>query len=177
MKHLKIAILTVLGVVVVSFFVLVGLALRHLRNHPFSIPGPGLSDFSAHLAGEYSIYRNNGLDVVISPQGYCSGTPVIPSLVVECATDGRFILAKRNGMKRRSPNNPNDTFEDRDPEVVDFWILDSRQPHVDGPLTEAEFSKLRRSLGISESVVLRDVYEFRPPTPDDSSPRLNNRIK
>lgn len=69
-------------------------------------------------------------------------------------------------MKRRSPNDPNDTVEDRDPEVVDFWILESKQAHVDGPLTEAEFISLRRSLGISESIVLRDVYEFRPPEPD-----------
>lgn len=166
MKHVKKAILTVLVIGMLGFFVLVGLVLRHLRNYPFPFPGPGRSDFSAHLAGDYSIYRTNGLNVVISPQGYGPGTPVIPSLIVECATDGRFIIAKRNGMKRRSPNDPKDAFEDRDPEVVDFWILDTQQPRVNGPLSEAEFARLRRSLGISESVVLRNVHEFRPREPD-----------
>ena len=148
-----------------------------MRQPGFRFPAPGHSDFSAHIAGDYSIYRTNGLNVVISPQGYGPGTPVIPNLVVECATDGRFIIAKRNGMKRRSPNDPKDTSEDRDPEVVDFWILDTQQSHVDGPLDEAEFTKLRRSLGISESVVLRDVYEYRPPEPDANPSRktsMNN---
>lgn len=137
-----------------------------MRQTGFRFPGPGQSDFSAHLAGDYFLIRTSGLHVQISPQSHGDDTPVIPSLVVECATDGRFIIAKRNGLKRRSPNDPKDTFEDRDPEVVDFWILDTNQPHVDGPLTEAEFISLRRSLGISESMVLRNVYEFRTPEPD-----------
>jgi hypothetical protein len=163
---MKKAILTTLAIGILGVIALIGLALRHLGNHPFSVPGPGHSDFSAHLAVDYFIYRTNGLNVGISPQGYGPGTPVIPSLVRECATDGRFIIAKRNGMKRRSPNDPKDTFEERDPEIEDFWILDTQQPHVDGPLSEAEFIALRRSLGISESVVLRNVYDFQPPEPD-----------
>lgn len=153
----------------VTYCVLAGLAFLYVRSHPFSFPGPGLSDFSAHLAGDYSIHRNNALDIAISPNSYDTSTPVIPSLVVECATDGRFIIAKRNGLKRRSPNDPKDTFEDRDPDVVDYWILDSKQPHVDGPLTEEDFIRLRRSLGIDESIVLRNVYTFRPAAPNASS--------
>jgi hypothetical protein len=177
MKDLWWAIRGALTIAAVLFVTFGAYVWWGMRQPGFRFPGPGHSDFSAHLAGDYSIYRTSGLNVVISPQGYGPGTPVIPNLVVECATDGRFIIAKRNGMKRRSPNDPKDTFEDRDPEVVDFWILDTQQPHVDGPLTEAEFMKLRRSLGISESVVLRDVYEYRHPEPDTNPSRktsMNN---
>ncbi len=177
MKDLWWAICGALAIAAVLFVSFGAYLWWEMRQPGFRFPGPGHSDFSAHLAGDYSIYRTSGLNVVISPQGYGPGTPVIPNLVVDCATDGRFIIAKRNGVKRRSPNEPKDTFEDRDLEVVDFWILDTQQPHVDGPLTEAEFTKLRRSLGISESVVLRDVYEYRPPEPDVNPSRktsMNN---
>lgn len=166
MKDLWWAIRGALTMATVLFVTFGAFVWWGMRQPGFRFPGPGHSDFSAHLAGDYFISRTSGLNVRISPESYVEGTPVIPSLVVECATDGRFILAKRNGMKRRSPNDLNDTSEDKDSEVVDFWILDSKKPNVDGPLTKAEFLILRRSLGISESVVLRDIYEFRPPEPD-----------
>lgn len=128
-------------------------------------PGPGAADFSAHLAGDYYIHRTSGLNVFIAPEAWNDGTPTIQALVVECATDGRFIIAKRHGMKRRTPNDPNDTFEVEDPSQVDFWILDTKEPSVEGPLTESAFANRRRELKISESVKLRDVYEFRPKGP------------
>ena len=52
---------------------------------------------------------------------------------------------------------------EKDPNVVDYWILDAQQPRVEGPLTEAEFIKLRRSLGIAEDLQMRKVSEFAPP--------------
>jgi hypothetical protein len=163
MKDLRFAIIGAL-VVAALLVTVFGVAVWwKMRDRPFVFPGPGLADFSAHLAGDYSIYRTSGLNIMISPEGYNDGTPVIPNLVIECATDGRFIIAKRHGMKRRSPGDPNDTSEIEDPGVEDFWVLDTKEPHVYGPLTEVEFVARRHALGIAESVVLRDVYEFQPP--------------
>jgi hypothetical protein len=161
MKELRFTILGVLAIVLGLTSTIAIVLWWKARNSSFSFPGPGPADFSAHLAGDYSVYRTSGFNIIIAPEAVNDGTPIIPNLVVECATDGRFILAKRHGMKRRSPNNPNDTFDVEDPSRVDFWILDTKEPGVEGPWTESEFISRRRSLKISESVKLRDVYEFR----------------
>ena len=163
MKDLWWAIRGALAIATVLFVIFGAYVWRGMRQPGFRFPGPGHLDFSAHLAGDYFIHRTSSIQVFIAPEGYNDGAPIIESLVVECGTDGRFIIAKRNGMKLRNPNDPNDTFEVQDPDVVDYWILDVKQPHVHGPLKEVEFAGLRRSLGVSESVVLRDVYDFRPP--------------
>ena len=115
------------------------------------------------MAVDYFIIRTSALEIEIKPGRIGEGTPIIPSLVVECATDGRFIIAKRQGLKCSNPQDPNDTWMEKDPNVVDYWILDAQQPRVEGPLTEAAFIKLRRSLGIAEDLQLRKVSEFAPP--------------
>jgi hypothetical protein len=162
MKNFRPAIQGVLVVEVILFIVFTVTACQKEREQPFVFPGPGVADFSAHLAGDYYLHRTSGYNVFIAPEGWNDGTPTIRRLVVECATDGRFIIAKRHGMK---PRGPNDTFEVEDPSHVDFWILDTKEPGVEGPLAESEFTSRRRALKISESVKLRDVYEFRPVGP------------
>ena len=169
MKDLWRAICRVLAVAVLLFLAFGVCLWREMRKTGFVFPGPGASDFSTPLAGDYYIHRTSGLQIVIAPEAWNDGIPIIPNLVVECATDGRFIIAKRHGMKRRSPNDPDDTFEEEDPSVVDYWILDTEGLHVDGPLAESAFIRLRQSLGIHESLALRNVYEFRPPVPRKDS--------
>ena len=123
--------------------------------------GPGHSDFSADLAGDYKLHRSSAHQVMISPDGWSSDTPIIPTKVLECAVDRHLILAKRQGLKRRSPNNPNDTYEEPDPTVIDYWILDTSTPQVFGPMSEDEFKRKRRELGVSEKIELKDINSFR----------------
>jgi uncharacterized protein DUF3997 len=137
----------------------------YFHYFPFDILGAGHADFSAHLAGDYWLYRTSAYQIMIAPEtGVDSSTPVVPTMVVECATDGRHILAKRHGMKRRSPSDPSDTYEEEDSSIEDFWILDSRNPKVYGPLTEPRFNELRASLLIPDTARLRDIDDYRPPT-------------
>ena len=72
------------------------------------------------------------------------------------------MIAKRQGLKRRSPNNPNDTYEEPDPLVFDYWILDTRTPKVYGPLTVEQFTAKITELNVPSSLRLKDVYSFRP---------------
>ncbi len=65
-------------------------------------------------------------------------------------------------MKRRSPNDPNDTYEEPDPSAFDFWILDTSAPKVFGPMTQPEFDAKRQELGVAATIALKDVYSFRP---------------
>jgi hypothetical protein len=153
-------VLSVVGMVCLPF------AFRlYFHYFPFDILGAGHRDFSAHLAGDYWLYRTSAYQVMIAPEaGVDPSTPVVPTMVVECATDGRHILAKRHGMKRRSPNDPSDTYEEEDSSIEDFWILDSQQPKVYGPLTEQGFNELRASLSITDTTKLRDIDDYRPVT-------------
>tara|TARA_R110002049_G_scaffold56239_1_gene155277 strand:+ start:1119 stop:1616 length:498 start_codon:yes stop_codon:yes gene_type:complete len=151
-------ILSAIGIVSLPFVLRLYFAV-----FPFDILGAGHADFSAHLAGDYWLYRTSAYQIMIGPEaGWGDGTPIIPTMVVECATDGHYILAKRHGLKQRSPNDPNDTYEEEDSSKVDFWILDALSPKVLGPLDEASFRTHRGELAISGDLVLRDVYEFRP---------------
>ena len=124
--------------------------------------GPGVQDFVVRIAGDYSIQRTSAHQIQIAPDGWNDSTPIIPTKVIECNTDGRFVIAKRQGLKRRSPNNPNDTYEEPDPLVFDYWILDTRTPKVYGPLTVEQFTAKITELNVPSSLRLKDVYSFRP---------------
>lgn len=124
--------------------------------------GPGAQDFIVRVAGDYSIQRTSAHEIQIAPDVWNASTPIIPTKVIECNTDGRYIIAKRQGLKRRIPNNPNDTYEVPDPSVIDYWILDTTTPKVYGPLTLQQFKVKTTDIGVAPSLRLKDVYSFRP---------------
>ena len=125
---------------------------------PFFIPrgafGPGPSDFSAKLVGDYFIFRTSAHEIIISPESWTEGTPEIPTKVVEYAVHRHLILAKRQGLKRRDPNR---SYEEPDPAAFDYWILDTSAPKVFGPMSLDQFSAKRRELSVPESITLKDV--------------------
>lgn len=125
--------------------------------------GPGMSDFEAPACGGYSIWRTSAHEISVVPKdGWNASTPIIPTKVIECDFDNRFVIAKRQGLKRRSPNDPNDTYEEPDSSVFDFWILDTSLPKVFGPLSGSEFNRLRLEMKVPTTLRLKDVYHFRP---------------
>ncbi|OGV64698.1 MAG: hypothetical protein A2283_15870 [Lentisphaerae bacterium RIFOXYA12_FULL_48_11] len=125
------------------------------KSGPYISVGPGSSDFRTVLAGTYAINRTSPQDITIS-----GGRSRIADIVVECNTDGRFIIAKRQGLRRRSPNDPKDTFEEPDPNLFDYWILDTVSEILVGPLSLDEFKTKRTELGIQTSLELKDVESF-----------------
>jgi len=149
----------------VSVFVLLGLAIIFVftmcSNSPMIVFGPGAGDFSAKLCGDYLLFRTSAYHIIISPQNCDSTTPIIPTQVVEVGHDERFIIAKRNELERRSPNDPNDTYMQPTCDVFDYWILDTHIPKVYGSLTQEEFVQKRQELGVPDNVVMKDVYEYR----------------
>ena len=123
--------------------------------------GPGASDFSAKLVGDYSLNRFSAHEITVTPEVWEDATPRIPAKVVECATDRQFILAKRQRLKRRN-QNPQDTYEEPAPGIFDYWILDTADQRIFGPLDELQFAAKRQELTIAETVTLKDVYTYRP---------------
>ena len=124
--------------------------------------GAGALDSSAKIAGDYYIHRTSSHQIMIAPETWNDSVPTIPTKVIECATDKRFIIAKRQGLKRRNPSDPNDTYEEPDPKVTDYWILDTAVPKVFGPFTLNQFEDKRKTLGVPSKLTLKDVYSFKP---------------
>ena len=125
--------------------------------------GPGTGDFIVPLVGPYLLTRTSADQVVISEDGGLGDDVLkIPKKVLECAVHKNLILAKRQGLRRRSPDNPDDLMEEPEPAVLDYWILDTAgEGKVFGPLTLEQFQSKQRELGIPEPVALKSIYEFR----------------
>jgi hypothetical protein len=117
-------------------------------------------DFSTKIAGDYHIHRTSAHQIMIAPRSWSDETPVIPTKVVECDFDSRYIIARQQELQRRNLN-PSDTYMEPAPGKFHYWILDVRHPRVYGPLTPDEFAAQRKELGVPESLVLKDVYSFR----------------
>lgn len=120
------------------------------------------SDFSHSLAGDYELVQTSAHDVEIVPKGaWSDDAPIIPSKVVEVAFDDRFILAKRQHLKRRGMS-PSDGYEEPIDGKFDYWILDTRGPTVFGPFDEADFGVNRKKLGISDQLQMRVASSLNP---------------
>jgi hypothetical protein len=124
-------------------------------------PGSG-EDFSAKLVGDYYLVRGSEHQIEIGIDGFVEENPPrIPAKIVECAVDRHFILAKRQGLKRRNPNDARDTFEVPDSEVFDYWILNTVERKTFGPMTISDFQAKARELGVTDGIVLRTVESYR----------------
>lgn len=124
--------------------------------------GPGASDFSAKLSNGYFVCRTSAHQIMIAPEnGWTESTPIIPTKVVELDHDDHFVIAKQQILERRSPNNPQDTYEQPKPNAFNYWILDLRTPKAFGPLTLEEWIIERTRLGVDPKLQLHDVYDFR----------------
>ena len=124
--------------------------------------GPGLQDFSATLPHGYFIHRTSAHQIMVAPQSWSPDTPIIPTKVIELDHDNRYIIAKQQLLERRSPSNPNDTYEQPKPGAFQYWILDMQTPEVYGPLTVEEFDRERTRLAVPSELQLHDVYDYRP---------------
>lgn len=142
-----------------SIFVLVSIIFSSCDRSDVAV-GPGHSDFSTPIVGGYSLFRNSAHSVWITPGSHNDDTPIIAEKVLECAVYNKFILAKRQGLRRRSPNDPQDTYKEPDPNVFDYWILDSSIPEVYGPFDIKNFEIRKRELNIDPSVTLNSVNSF-----------------
>ena len=124
--------------------------------------GPGVQDFTATLPNGYVLVRSSSHDIQVVPKdGWNSRTPIIPAKVLEIGIDGDFVVARRQGLKKRSPEDPDDFYLEPDPSVLDFWVLDTKKPAVFGPLDEGQLAEKLAALGFADGIPRKDVYEYR----------------
>lgn len=160
MKTIKLLKYLLIGIGVI-LIVAFGAFIFLLKPIPFGF-GPGIQDFTYGLSGDYELVRSSAHTIMVVPvDGWNNEIPIIPEKVLEIAWNKQFILAKRQGLKRRSPDNPNDTYMEPDDSVFDYWILDTTIPQVYGPLTLEEFKNKRTELSVPDELILQDLYQYK----------------
>ncbi len=122
---------------------------------------PGSQDNIQHLVNDYYVIRTSAHYVQITPMGYTGGTPIIPTKVIKLNVWGDYIIAYRQGLKPRSPDNPKDTYEVPNPDEFDYWILDTKEPRVFESLNEDEFTFIKDSLSIPDTLQLVPTWKFK----------------
>jgi hypothetical protein len=122
--------------------------------------GPGGADFFLELPSGYRLHRMSSHQVFVAPEGWGSVTPMIPAKVVDVAWDSHFVIAKQQPMKRRSPEDPNDTYEEPVEGEFRYWILEPGRPAVHGPFDEVAFRSARIEFGVAPGLKLRSVYSY-----------------
>lgn len=101
---------------------------------------PGASDYEYDLGNNYMLVRSSAHIIEVVPKGvYNEETDILPAKIVEIAWNDHYVIAKQFGMKRRSPNNENDTYEMPDLYKVYYWILDTNSKKRYGPYSKKEF--------------------------------------
>lgn len=115
---------------------------------PMDVPGPGLQDFEYPLSGGYILSRTSADQIQIHPHGgWDNKTPMVHTKVVQVAWNDRWILAKRQQLRVEN--------------VFDFWILDTKERELYGPLDELSFGSKRNELGLPDALKLKDVYAYK----------------
>lgn len=123
--------------------------------------GPGIQDFSTQLTGNYSIFRTSAHNITVTPNdGWNDTIAIIPSKVIKVNVYGNFIVAERQGLKRRTPNDKLDSYKIPDEKVKDYWILNTTKNYLIGNLSFSDFQKKLDSLNIPKNIELIDVYEY-----------------
>ncbi|MBO9690632.1 DUF3997 domain-containing protein [Chryseobacterium sp.] len=123
--------------------------------------GPGVQDFSKKLTGGYTLYRNSAHEIFAAPDdGWNSEASIIPSKIININVYNEFIVAERQGLKRRNPNDSLDTYEIPDESIKDFWILNTDKNYVLGNLNKTDFKRKLDSLHIPAGIELVDIYKY-----------------
>lgn len=138
--------------------------------------GPGALDYSYDVAGDYQLVRSSAHEIKVTPKsGWTEDTPIIPSKVVEIAWDKKFVIAKQQGLKRKYPDNPDNTYMEPDENVINYWILDTEKPYgplnekeknllkpkIYGPFNKEQFKEQRSLLKVPEVLILKDVKSYK----------------
>jgi hypothetical protein len=109
-----------------------------------------MRDFSVPLAGRYKLIYSSSIDIVVDVGLEIDPGLRIPTTVVECGADARFIIAKRI---------PAEASRDT---IADYWILDTSTESLVGPVDFATFARRREELAVPRNLALRNVEEYRP---------------
>lgn len=116
------------------------------------------TEYPYKLSGGYVLIRTSAHQTEVVPRGDVSPeTPIIPPKVVEVGWCDSFIIAKQQHLRRKYPDNPDNTYLEPNPGKYSYWILDVKTPKVFGPFDEKGFTAERQRLGVPKDLKLRNA--------------------
>ena len=110
----------------------------------------GAADYEIELINGFKVIRTSAQKVHIASQEYSYDELLIPLLadydegeyVTQVGHDNdRYIIAKTN--------------------LNNYYLLDTKEPRVDGPFTEEKFIQVKENAKIPESVTLKNLDEYK----------------
>ena len=123
--------------------------------------GSGMEDYSYTVGSGYMLVRTSGHQISVVPIDENDGTkPEIKAKVVQIAWDERYVRAKQLGLKKAYSDNPNNSYEVPDENVVKYFILDTIDLKLYGEFNFDEFQQQEKELRIAEKMVLKDVDSY-----------------
>ena len=153
--------LILFGLIAIIFFTILGLKIFQCSGLFFRGFGPGIQDFSKNVTNGYVLHRNSAHEIFIAPSdGWNDEIAIIPSKVLKLNDYEDFIVAERQGLKKRSPNDSLDGYEIPDENVKDYWILDTENNRVLKNMTKLKYQRKLDSLKIPKNIELIDVYKY-----------------
>jgi hypothetical protein len=120
--------------------------------------GPGVLDFSADLPGNCYIWRSSAHQISVE------GNIEIPPKIIELDHDQKHLIVKRQLLKRRTPQNANDTYMEPDPGAYEYYIAEFASGTLYGPFDSIQFEGERLRLEVSPKLQLHDVYDYEDRT-------------
>lgn len=156
MKKIIKKIAKIFGILILLFCITIGIGVFFF--------GPGTQDYEYDVGTGYQLNRSSAHQITISPKlEYLEGdynADSIPTKVIELAWNERYVIAKQFGMKSRSPNNPDDLYEEVDKTKTYYWILDTLDKKRYGPFDLADFKEQLKIYEL-ENLELKPVESYK----------------
>jgi len=102
----------------------------------------------SELPGNYRVLRHSLHEVFVAQEIWSEAEPRIPPKVVSLWSDSRYIVAKRQVLVRRSPQNPSDSYLVPGAIPLEIWIIDSVTRRCNEPITEEQLSLWAANTGL-----------------------------
>lgn len=119
--------------------------------------GPGAQDFQTDLHNGYTLCRSSVNYVVLDKKGD-KPEEAIPPKLVELGVNDKFMLGKQYKLVSQNSSGSKESVDETKPL---FWIIDIKAQKTYGPLDEEAFQKKKRTLGVPDDLLLKNIEAYR----------------
>src|SRR5271157_357885 len=123
--------------------------------------GPGLADYEYQLTASCRLDSSSAHEIVVICDDRKSATSTDAEVYQVGWNDKYLIAATHPVIKRKYPDNPNNTYTEPDDSVVYWWIIDLNSNRLFGPLSEPEFEKQKAKLSITPAIPLLSIDQAK----------------
>lgn len=109
----------------------------------------GAGDYEIELISGFKVIRTSAEHIHIGSPKYSYDELLIP--LYKDYEDGEYVTQVEDDNNRYIVAKTN---------LEQYYIIDTKEALVEGPLTKEEFNKSKETLGIPDSLMLKDLDEY-----------------